>query len=77
LQKVTVTNFKLIHGDESLASYGKQDFSDHYFCSFCGIHVFTKTNRGGEDAVVVNLRCLGGVDVNAMEPRIFDGATLL
>jgi hypothetical protein len=39
--------------------------------------MFTRSTRAGENAVIVNLRCLHDVDASEFVPRIFDGAALL
>ena len=77
LQKVPSPRFRLVAGESTLSRYGKREFSDHFFCKTCGIHCFTRSTRNNEDAVVVNLACLDGVDLDALEPRVFDGATVL
>ena len=77
LQKVAVERFELTAGAESLSQYGARSFSDHFFCKHCGVHTFTKSSRNGEDAVVINLACLQGLDLSSFEPRVFDGANLL
>jgi len=77
LQKVPANHFSVIRGKEAFARYGAREFSDHFFCKRCGIHTFTRSSRNGEDAVVVNLACLAGVDLDVITPRIFDGKTLL
>lgn len=77
LQKVPADSFRLKAGEDRLSVYGNRDFSDHYFCSTCGIHTFTRTTRNDQDAVVVNLACLEGVDPDSLELRVFDGANLL
>jgi len=77
LQKVSANLFRVTRGDESLTRYGSRDFSDHYFCSQCGIHTFTRSRRNSENAVVVSVACLNGVDPESLVPRLFDGAKLL
>lgn len=77
LQKVPAGSFRLQAGEERLSVYGNRDFSDHYFCSICGVHTFTRTTRNAQNAVVVNLACLEGVDLESLELRVFDGANLL
>ena len=77
LKKVAASAFELGSGEDCLSFYGNRDFSDHYFCNRCGIHVFTRSSRNGEDAVVVNLGCIEGIDRAELKPRLFDGATLL
>jgi len=77
LQKVEPEHFRLTAGESELTRYGARDFSDHYFCSRCGIHVFTRITRKNETSVAVNLACLDGVDLTSLSPRVFDGAKLL
>ena len=77
LQKVPVEQFGVITGNENLSRYGAREFSDHFFCKNCGIHTFTRSTRNNENAVVVSLACLSGVDLDSIVPRIFDGAKIL
>jgi hypothetical protein len=77
LQKVEAGQFALISGDNVLSSYGSRDFSDHLFCKNCGVHVFTRSTRNDEFAVIVNIACLRGVNLQTIRPRVFDGARLL
>ena len=77
LQKVPADQFDLVRGSENLSRYGARDFSDHFFCKCCGIHTFTKSTRNNENAVVVSLACLNGIDLDGIVPRIFDGARRL
>lgn len=77
LQRVLAPAFSLQGGEDELTRYGERSFSDHYFCKHCGVHVFTRLVRKGEQNVVVNLACLDGLDISSIEPRVFDGANLL
>lgn len=77
LQKVGPEAFEVVAGEGGLTRYGARDFSDHYFCERCGIHLFTRITRETESAVAVSLACLDGVDASALSPRVFDGARLL
>ena len=77
LNKVLESEFVLVSGANCLSVYGNRDFSDHFFCSRCGVHVFTRSSRNGEDAVVVNLGCLENASIDDWMPRTFDGANLL
>ncbi len=77
LQKVPADQFGVIKGNENLSRYGARDFSDHFFCKNCGIHTFTRSTRNNENAVIVSLACLRGVDLDTLVPRIFDGAKFL
>lgn len=44
----------------------------HHFCRTCGISPF-RVSRSDPDQVTVNVRCLEGVDLDALAPRLFDG----
>ncbi len=77
LQRVPDNQFELLKGDDCLSRYGERSFSDHYFCKICGIHAFTRSSRTDKQTVVVSLRCVDDINVDAIEPRVFDGATLL
>jgi hypothetical protein len=77
LQKVDAGQFALISGGKDLSIYGSREFSDHFFCATCGVHVFTRSTRNDKSAVIVNIACLGGVNLQAIQPRVFDGARLL
>lgn len=77
LQRVPDDRFHLLRGDEALCRYGRRDFSDHFFCGECGIHVFTRIERANERSVAVNLGCLPEIELAALAPRLFDGASRL
>ena len=50
---------------------------DHRFCSNCGVQPFCRgKGPDGRPMAMVNLRCVRGVDVNALEIVEFDGASL-
>lgn len=44
----------------------------HHFCSRCGVAPFY-VPRSDPDKIDVNLRCVDGVDLDAIELRSFDG----
>lgn len=77
LQQVPPEKFHLSAGEDSLSKYGNREFSKHYFCRVCGIHCFTKAHLEDKNFVVVNLGCLQGVEIEQLEPQLFDGARLL
>lgn len=77
LQKMPAEDFQLTGDEKTLRKYGNRSFSKHFFCSQCGVHVFTRSSRNGENAVIVNIACLDGVDPSTFTPRLFDGAALL
>jgi hypothetical protein len=70
---VAPEDFELRAGADDLALYefGTKT-AKHRFCKVCGIHAFY-TPRSDPDKVDVNVRCLDGVDLDALKPARFDG----
>jgi putative acetyltransferase len=66
--------FELLAGREELTLY---DFNTktakHQFCRHCGIHPFY-VPRSDPDKISINVRCLEGVDPDALTIDPFDGA---
>ena len=49
----------------------------HSFCATCGCAAHgTGTGPDGQEAVVINLRCTDGVDLEALAVHYYDGASL-
>jgi len=50
---------------------------DHHHCRVCGVAPFSEAPdpRSGEQTVAVNLRCVDGVDLDALEVTRYDGAS--
>ncbi|HEX8300871.1 GFA family protein [Sphingomonas sp.] len=49
----------------------------HQFCKTCGCAPFGEgTGPDGKAAVVINLRCADGIDLDALQIHHFDGASL-
>jgi Uncharacterized conserved protein len=49
----------------------------HYFCPTCGIHPFGEAvDPKGNKMAAINIRCLEGVDINAIPVQHFDGRAL-
>jgi hypothetical protein len=44
----------------------------HYFCRHCGIHPFSRP-RLNPAIWVVNLRCIGDIDLKSVKTQLFDG----
>lgn len=65
---------RIVSGEESLALYqfGTRT-ARHYFCPHCGVHPLTRP-RLDPTRWVVNLRCVDGVDLDALAVSTFDGA---
>lgn len=65
--------FELVSGRDDLTTYRfNTGAAQHHFCRHCGIHSFY-VPRSDPDKVDVNLRCLDGVDVDAVPVARFDG----
>ena len=48
----------------------------HLFCRNCGVQPFARgTMPDGSPAIAVNIRCLEGIDLQALRPMPFDGGT--
>jgi hypothetical protein len=62
-----------VTGADQLTTYRfNTGVAEHKFCKVCGIHPFY-TPRSDPDKVDVNVRCLEGIDPNALQLRRFDG----
>jgi len=72
---VPAANFKLLAGEEALAEYlFNRKHIHHQFCSRCGIRAFGYGNGpDGQEMRSVNVRCLDGVDLDALTIAHFDG----
>lgn len=71
-------SLELLRGADALADYqfGKKRIH-HLFCTRCGIRSFARgVGRSGEPTVAVNVRCLDGVELDALPTRKFDGRSL-
>ena len=70
---VPPADFELSRGREQLATYEfNTNVAKHHFCRVCGICSFY-VPRSDPDKIDVNVRCLDGVDVEALTPSTFDG----
>jgi len=65
--------FELLAGHEDLTLYEfNTNTAKHQFCRHCGIHPFY-VPRSDPDKISVNVRCLEGVDPDALTIDAFDG----
>ena len=65
--------FELLRGADAITSYEfGSGVAKHTFCKHCGMHSFY-TPRSAPDGISVNVRCLDGVDVEAVRANPFDG----
>lgn len=70
--------FELLSGEDALADYqfGKKRVH-HLFCKRCGIRSFARgAAPDGSQVVAVNLRCLDGLDLDALPVRKHDGKSI-
>jgi hypothetical protein len=69
--------FKLLSGDNATTEYlFNKHLIHHLFCSTCGIQSFSRGQMpDGTPMVAINVRCLDGVDPDALSPKHFDGAS--
>ena len=65
--------FELISGKDALTTYRfNTGTAQHTFCSNCGIHPFY-VPRSDPGKIDVNVRCLDGVNLDALDIKVFDG----
>lgn len=72
--------FALTSGAGDLAEYRFHTHQiAHHFCRTCGTEPFAlgEAPGGGGPTAAINVRCLDGVDLQALETVDFDGARLL
>jgi hypothetical protein len=71
-------DFTLKSGKDALTEFQfNKHVVHHYFCSTCGIEPYAQgKGRDGSDMVMVNVRCLDGVDPESFAVMKFDGAKM-
>jgi hypothetical protein len=71
---VGVERFKLLSGADQLTEYrfNTQNIA-HLFCKICGIESFARGRGPGGEMACVNVRCLEGVDLDALAVTKVDG----
>ena len=72
---VPSTQFKLLSGKDALTDYQfNKHVVHHLFCSTCGISSFGAGKKpDGTEMNSINVRCLDGVDIDALKVQRFDG----
>ena len=78
LAAVSRDKFTLISGEGALASYEfNKRAIQHRFCTTCGIHPFAQSAHSKPNPMMmVNVRCLDGIDLDKLAVRRFDGRAL-
>jgi hypothetical protein len=69
---------KLLTPPGKMATYTfNKHFIKHHFCPTCGIHPLAEAkDPSGKPTAAINVRCLEGIDLDALEITKFDGAAL-
>jgi hypothetical protein len=78
LSAVPKDEFKLVAGEGAMTTYKfNKHVIDHLFCATCGIQTHAQgKGPGGVEMVMINVRCLDGVDANQFKVMTFDGASM-
>lgn len=78
LSAVSMSDFKLLSGENEMTEYQFNRHAIHHpFCKTCGIQPYAYgKGPGGRDMVMLNVRCLDGVDAEQLKVKKFDGASL-
>ena len=71
-------DLKLLTPEQDMATYTfNRHVIKHRFCPRCGIHPFGEgTDPKGNRMAAVNVRCLEGVDLDALKVTHYDGRAL-
>ena len=70
---VPPADFQLLSGQADLTTYTfNTGVARHHFCRVCGSHPFY-VPRSDPDKIDVNVRCLDGIDLQALSLPTFDG----
>jgi hypothetical protein len=71
-------SLRLLTPEAGLATYTfNKHVIQHRFCANCGIHPYGEgTDPKGNRMAAINIRCLEGVDIDAVPVQHFDGRAL-
>lgn len=75
---VPPSQFTLKAGEQEMTEYQfNKKIIHHLFCRVCGVEPFARGKMpDGSPAVAINVRCLEGIDPDALKPMPFDGRSL-
>ena len=73
-----IESFRLLSGEAKLSEYRfNRHVIAHRFCSVCGVQPFGfGSGPDGKPMAALNVRCIDGIDLAALEPQPFDGKSL-
>lgn len=73
----TADQFTFDAGENETAEYLFNKYAiGHRFCRDCGVEAFAfGTAPNGTRTAAINVRCLDGIDLNALKPAPIDGAS--
>ena len=72
------SDFKLLSGEDDLTTFQfNKHVIDHRFCAICGIQPYARgKGKNGADMVMINVRCLDGVDPESFAVMKYDGRSM-
>ena len=75
LAAAQASDFKLLSGEDDMTTFQfNKHVINHPFCATCGIQSYASgKGRDGADMVMINVRCLDGVDPRQFEVMNYDG----
>jgi hypothetical protein len=74
---VPAAQFRLLSGEEDLTEYRfNKKAIQHLFCKHCGVQSFGKGDGPQGATVMINARCLEGVDADALPSFNVDGKSM-
>ena len=78
LSFISPSQFTLQSGEQDLTAYQfNKKIIQHLFCRTCGVQPFARGKMpDGSPAIAINIRCLEGVDLDAVKPMPFDGRNM-
>jgi hypothetical protein len=78
LSAVPAEKFALKSGADALTEFQfNKHVIHHMFCATCGVQPFARgKGPGGADMVMINVRCVDGIDAETLPVQKFDGRSL-
>jgi len=67
--------FRLTTPEQNASTYTfNKHVIKHRFCAICGIHPYAEaSNAQGQPMAAINVRCIEGIDLDAVPVKHFDG----